>query len=326
MKNAPTAPKQPSAPAVPAGYRLPSRGQQMRVKAWKSRYLLLLLLPTLIWYLIFMYAPMYGLQIAFKDFVPRKGITGSEWVGFKHFISFFQSEYFGRLIGNTLGISIYSIVVGFPIPIILALLMNEVGNKYFQKGVQTIAYLPHFISAVVVVSIINSVLSPSSGLLNQIIVFFGGDPVFFMAEPKYFKTIYVISDIWQSAGYNSIVYLAALTSIDPSLYEAATVDGASKWDKLLHITLPSILPTIMIMLILRMGTMFSVGYEKIMLMYNEATYQTADVISTYLYRRAFKSGDYSFSAAVGLFNSVINFTIIFVFNKISAKVSEVSLW
>lgn len=304
------------------GYRLADCGR----RAWKSRYLFLLMLPTLIWYGIFMYGPMYGLQIAFKDFVPSLGITGSKWVGFKHFISFFKSEYFGRVISNTLGISLYSIVVGFPVPIILALLMNEVGNKYFQKSVQTIAYLPHFISAVVVVSIINALLSPTSGLLNQVIVFFGGDPVHFMAEPKYFKTIFVLSDIWQSAGYNSIVYLAALTSIDPSMYEAATVDGASKWDKLIRITLPSLLPTIMIMLILRMGAVFSVGYEKIMLMYNEATYETADVISTYLYRRAFKSGDYSFSAAVGLFNSVVNFTVIQIFNKISAKVSEVSLW
>ena len=304
------------------GYRLACHGRM----AWKSRYLFLLLLPTLIWYIVFMYAPMYGLQIAFKDFMPSLGISGSKWVGFKHFISFFRSEYFWRLISNTLGISLYSILVGFPVPIILALLMNEIGNKYFKKGVQTIAYLPHFISAVVIVSIINAILSPSSGLLNQVIVFFGGDPVHFMAEPKYFKTIYVLSDIWQSAGYNSILYLAALTSIDPSMYEAATVDGASKWDKLIRITLPSILPTIMIMLILRMGAVFSVGYEKIMLMYNEATYETADVISTYLYRRAFKSGDYSFSAAVGLFNSVINFTIIQIFNKISAKVSEVSLW
>ena len=322
MKNATAEKKQKSPTASRLSYRLAYSGKM----AWKSRYLFLLLLPTLIWYIVFMYAPMYGLQIAFKDFVPFKGIGGSEWVGLKHFKSFFQSEYFWRLISNTLGISLYSILVGFPIPIILALLMNEIGNKYFKKGVQTIAYLPHFISAVVIVSIINAILSPTSGLLNQVIAFFGGDPVHFMAEPKYFKTIYVLSDIWQSAGYNSIVYLAALTSIDPSMYEAATVDGASKWDKLIRITLPSILPTIMIMLILRMGSMFSVGYEKIMLMYNEATYETADVISTYLYGRAFKSGDYSFSAAVGLFNSVINFTIIQVFNKISAKVSEVSLW
>lgn len=318
-----TAQKRTSSPSYTRmSYRLADCGR----RAWKSRYLFLLMLPTLIWYGIFMYGPMYGLQIAFKDFVPSLGITGSKWVGFKHFISFFKSEYFGRVISNTLGISLYSIIVGFPVPIILALLMNEVGNKYFQKSVQTIAYLPHFISAVVVVSIINALLSPTSGLLNQVIVFFGGDPVHFMAEPKYFKTIFVLSDIWQSAGYNSIVYLAALTSIDPSMYEAATVDGASKWDKLIRITLPSLLPTIMIMLILRMGAVFSVGYEKIMLMYNEATYETADVISTYLYRRAFKSGDYSFSAAVGLFNSVVNFTVIQIFNKISAKVSEVSLW
>ncbi len=322
MKNATAVKTAKQTKRSQAAYRLAYNSR----RAWQSRYLYLLLLPTLIWYITFMYAPLYGIQIAFKDFMPFKGIEGSPWVGFKHFRSFFNSEYFGRLLSNTLGISIYSILVGFPVPILLALLMNEIGSKYFKKGVQTIVYLPHFISAVVVVSIINSILSPSSGLLNQLVVFFGGDPVHFMADPRYFKTIYVLSDIWQSAGYNSIVYLAALTSIDPSMYEAATVDGASKWDKLIRITLPSLLPTIIIMLILRMGSMFSVGYEKIMLMYNEATYETADVISTYVYRRAFKSGDYSFSAAVGLFNSIINFTIIQVFNKISAKVSEVSLW
>ncbi len=321
MKNAPAASKHPKVQAKSYG-RLAHARKQM----WRSRYLYLLIIPTLVWYLVFMYAPLYGLQIAFKDFLPFQGITGSKWVGFKHFISFFQSEYFWRVIKNTLQISLYSILVGFPVPILLALLMNEIRNERFKKGVQTVVYLPHFISVVVVVSIINAILSPSSGLLNQIIEFFGGDPIHFMAEPKYFKTTYVLSDIWQSAGYNSIVYLAALTSIDPSLYEAATVDGASKWRKLINITLPCILPTIMIMLILRMGSVFSVGYEKIMLMYNDATLESADVISTYLYRRAFKSGDYSFSTAIGLFNSVINFTIIMIFNKISAKVSEVSLW
>ena len=274
-------------------------------KIWRSRYLYLLLLPTFVWYIVFMYAPLYGAQIAFRDFMPALGITGGKWVGFKYFIQFFKSEYFVRLMKNTLGISVYSIVVGFPIPVILALLMNEVRSKYFKKGVQTIVYMPQF---------------------NQIIQMFGGDPVHFMAEPKYFKTVYVLSDIWQTAGYGSIVYLAALTSIAPSLYEAATVDGASKWKKLLHITLPCILPTIMTMLILRMGSIFTVGYEKIMLMYNPATYETADVISTYVYRRAFEGGEYSFSAAVGLFNSVINFIVIIVFNKISKRVSEVSLW
>lgn len=300
--------------------------QLARKKMWNSRYLYLLLLPGLIWYLVFMYAPLYGIQIAFRDFMPALGISGGKWVGMKYFVQFFNSPYFLRLIKNTLGISVYSIVVGFPIPIILALLINEVRNKYFQKSVQTIVYLPHFISAVVVVSIITSLLSPSNGLINQVIEFFGGDPIFFMAEPKYFKTIYVLSDIWQSAGYGSIVYLAALTSIDPSLYEAARVDGATKWQQLIHITLPSLLPTIMIMLILRMGGIFTVGYEKILLMYNEATYPTADVISTYVYRRAFENGEYSFSAAIGLFNSLINFVVIVTFNKISRKISEVSLW
>lgn len=233
-------------------------------KFWRSRYLLLMLLPALIWYIVFMYAPMYGAQIAFRDFSPVLGITGSKWVGFKYFTQFFKSEYFGRLIKNTLGISLYSIIVGFPIPIILALLINEVRGKFFKRSVQTVVYLPHFISAVVVVSILSALLSPSSGLINQLITAFGGTPIHFMAEPKYFKTIYVLSDIWQSAGYGSIVYMAALTGIDPSLYEAATVDGASKWDKLIHITLPGLLPTIIIMLILRMGSIFSVGYEKIM--------------------------------------------------------------
>lgn len=304
--------------------------RQKREHNWKmflrSKYLYILILPTLIWYLTFMYAPLYGAQIAFRDFMPVLGITGGKWVGFKYFLQFFNSEYFWRLIKNTLGISVYSIVVGFPIPIILALLMNEIRSKWFKKGVQTIVYLPHFISAVVIVSLINAMLSPSNGLINQIIELFGGNAIHFMAEPKYFKTIYVLSDIWQSAGYNSIVYLAALTSIDPSLYEAATVDGASKWKKLVSITLPCLMPTIMIMLILRMGGIFTVGYEKIMLMYNEGTYITADVISTYVYRRAFEGGEYSFSAAVGLFNSVINFTVIMVFNRISKRISEVSLW
>lgn len=320
----PTAAKSVQAPD--GALRGPTKFEHAKKQIFRSKYLYLLLLPTLIWYIIFMYAPLYGAQIAFRDFFPATGISGGKWVGFKYFIQFFESEYFIRLMKNTLGISIYSILLGFPIPVILALLINEVRNKYFKKGVQTIVYMPHFISAVVVVSLINAMLSPSNGLLNMLIEALGGDAIYFMAEPKYFKTIFVLSDIWQSAGYGSIVYLAALTSIDPTLYEAATVDGASKWKQLLHITLPCILPTIMTMLILRMGSIFTVGYEKIMLMYNEATYDTADVISTYVYRRAFEGGEYSFSAAVGLFNSIINFTVIVIFNKISKKVSEVSLW
>lgn len=293
---------------------------------WRSKYLYLMILPALAYYIIFMYGPMYGVQIAFKDFTPALGITGSKWVGFKYFIQFFKSEYFLRVLLNTLGISVYSIIAGFPAPIILALLINEVRNRHFKRSVQTIVYLPHFVSTVVIVSMIMALLSPTNGLINKLIEVFGAHPIHFMAEPKYFKTIYVLSDIWTSAGYGSIIYLAALTSIDPSLYEAATVDGASKWKQLLHITLPCLLPTIMIMLILRMGSIFTVGYEKILLMYNPATYETADVISTYVYRRAFTGGEYSFSAAVGLFNSVINFIVIIAFNNISKKLSGVGLW
>lgn len=303
-----------------------SWGKVLFKKLWKNRYLYLLILPAVVYYLVFKYAPMYGLQIAFREFRPRLGISGGDWVGLKYFKEFFASAYFGRLIKNTVGISLYTIAVGFPIPIVLALLLNEVRNKYFKKSMQTLVYLPHFISTVVVVGIINAILSPSSGLLNTLVEALGGTPIHFMAEAKYFKTIYVISDIWQSAGYGSIIYLAALTSIDPSLYEAATVDGASKWKKMIYITIPCLIPTIIIMLILRMGSVFSIGYEKIMLMYNPSTYQTADVISTYVYRRAFENGDYSFSTAVDLFNGVINFTILVIFNKLSKKFSDVSLW
>ena len=294
---------------------------------WKrNRALYLLVVPVIIFYIVFHYKPMYGAIIAFKDYTPALGVGGSPWVGLDNFTRFFTGPYFGRLLKNTVLLSVYELAFGFPAPIILALQLNELRNRKFKSLAQTVSYLPHFISAVVVVSILSALLSPSSGLINQLITAFGGTPIHFMAEPKYFKTIYVLSDIWQSAGYGSIVYMAALTGIDPSLYEASTVDGASKWDKLIHITLPGLLPTIIIMLILRMGSIFSVGYEKIMLMYNPATYETADVISTYVYRRAFESGDYSFSAAVGLFNSVINFTIIVLFNKFSKKISEVSLW
>ena len=303
-----------------------SRFQASMRYIWRYKYLYLLLLPAVLYFLIFHYLPMYGVIISFKDFNFKKGILGSEWIGLENFEYMFGLNDFYRVFWNSFCLSFLRLVFEFPIPIILALLINEVRGKFFKRSVQTVVYLPHFISAVVVVSILSALLSPSSGLINQLITAFGGTPIHFMAEPKYFKTIYVLSDIWQSAGYGSIVYMAALTGIDPSLYEAATVDGASKWDKLIHITLPGLLPTIIIMLILRMGSIFSVGYEKIMLMYNPATYETADVISTYVYRRAFESGDYSFSAAVGLFNSVINFTIIMLFNKFSKKISEVSLW
>ena len=292
----------------------------------RQKFLMVCAAIFFVYGIVFYYVPLAGWVMAFQDYKPKDGLFGSKFVGLEKFKFLFSDDVFLRDIRNTLAMGVLNLVTTFLMAIIFAILLNEVRNMFGKKLVQTVSYLPHFISAVVVVSILSALLSPSSGLINQLITAFGGTPIHFMAEPKYFKTIYVLSDIWQSAGYGSIVYMAALTGIDPSLYEAATVDGASKWDKLIHITLPGLLPTIIIMLILRMGSIFSVGYEKIMLMYNPATYETADVISTYVYRRAFESGDYSFSAAVGLFNSVINFTIIMLFNKFSKKISEVSLW
>ncbi|MDI6617086.1 MAG: ABC transporter permease subunit [Clostridiales bacterium] len=293
---------------------------------YKSRYLYIMIAPVVAYYIIFHYVPMYGAQIAFKDFNPFEGIWKSPWVGFKYFIQFFKSVYFWRLIRNTLGINIYGIIVDFPMPIILALMINEVRNRVFKKSVQTIVYLPHFISTVVLVGMLVSFLSPRSGFINGIIKDFGGQPIHFLSEPGWFKSIYVWSGVWQNAGWGSIIYLAALTGIDPSLYEAAIIDGSSRWQRLIYITIPSLIPTIIIMLILRMGGLLNVGFEKIMLMYNPVTYETADVISTYVYRRGILGAEYSFSTAVGLFNSVVNFIILVSFNALSRKISETSLW
>jgi len=293
---------------------------------YRCRYLYSIILLPLAYYLIFHYGPMYGAQIAFRNFNPFEGIWNSPWVGFKYFKQFFDSYYIVRLLRNTLLINIYGLVVGFPAPIILALMINEVRNNYFKRTVQTIVYLPHFISTVVVAGMIIAFLSPRSGIINTIIVALGGKPIHFLQEPGWFRTIYVWSGVWQGAGWGAIVYIAALTSIDPQLYEAAIVDGASRWKQLIHITIPSIMPTIIIMLILRMGSMLSVGYEKIILLYNPITYETADVISTYVYRRGIQGAEYSFSTAVGLFNSLVNFIMLTVFNAISRRISEISLW
>ncbi|HEY8363234.1 MAG TPA: ABC transporter permease subunit [Tissierellaceae bacterium] len=293
---------------------------------YHSRYLYLLIVPVIVYYFIFHYIPMYGVIIAFKDFNAFKGILGSPWAGFKHFKAFFESPFAYRLIRNTLTINIYDLVVGFPAPIILALLINEVKSNRFKRSVQTIVYMPHFISVVVVCGMLISFLSPSTGIINRFIQMLGGNPIHFLAEPRWFKTVYVLSGVWQSAGWGSIIYLAALAGIEMELYEAATVDGATKWQKLIYVTLPGILPTIIIMLILRMGRMFTVGFEKIMLLYNPLTYETADVISTYVYRKGILEANYSYTAAIGLFNSVINFIMLVTFNKFSRKVSEISLW
>lgn len=293
---------------------------------YHSRYLYLLILPAIVYYFVFHYMPMYGVLIAFKDFNAYQGIWKSPWVGMKHFKAFFQSQFAPRLIRNTLLINLYDLAVGFPIPIILALFINELQKEWFKKSVQTIVYLPYFISTVVMCGMLVSFLSPSSGMINNLRELLGKEPIHFLAEPSWFRTVYVWSGVWQGAGWGSIIYLAALTGIDVQLYEAATVDGATKWQKMIYITIPGILPTIIIMLIMRVGSMLSVGFEKIMLLYNPLTYETADVISTYVYRKGILDANYSYTAAIGLFNSIINFILLISVNKFSRRVSETSLW
>ena len=287
--------------------------------------LYLMIAPLIAYYIIFHYMPMYGAQIAFRDFLPSRGVLGSSWVGLKHFQSFFSGIFVGRLIRNTIVISFYMLVWGFPIPIIFALLLNEVHNSRFKRTVQTITYLPHFVSLVVMCGIIVS-FTNRDGLINDLIEMFGGERISMLMFPEYFRPVYVVSGIWQEIGWNSIIYLAAIAGVNQELYEAATVDGAGRFRKMLNVTLPGIAPTIIILLILRFGQLMNVGFEKVLLLQNASNLETADVISTYVYRRGLENADYSFSAAVGLFNSVINFFMIVCANKFSSKVSETSLW
>ena len=293
------------------------------IKQNKSLYILVL--PVLIFYIIFHYKPMYGAIIAFMDYNPRLGIKGSEWVGFAQFTRFFQSPYFTRILRNTILLSVYGIAFGFPAPIILALLLNELKQKKIKKTVQTATYLTHFISLVVVTGIIKE-FTQSTGLINDIIEFFGGTRTSLIQNPALYRTIYITSDIWQEIGWGSIIYLAALSGIDEQLYEAASIDGANRWEKLIHVTLPGISTTIIIMLILRLGQILGSSYEKTILLYNEATYETADVIASYIYRVGILERNWSYSTAIGLFNSCINFVFLLVANKLSKKVSETSLW
>jgi len=284
-----------------------------------------MLLPAVAYVLLFHYAPIYGLQIAFKNYKVSLGIAGSPWVGLRNFSDFFQSYYFTELLRNTFTLSVYSLIVGFPIPIIVALLLNEMKGK-FKKVTQTVLYAPHFISTVVLVSIMTSMLSPSQGVVNTVLEMLGMERNYFMANPDYFRHLYVWSGVWQGMGWGAIVYLAALSGVDPSLHEAADIDGATRLQKILHINLPTILPTIIIMLILRMGQIASVGYEKVYLMQNGFNVETAEVISTYVYKRGIINSNYSFSAAVGLFNNVVNVTLVVIANYVSKKVSETSLF
>lgn len=288
--------------------------------------LYLMVIPALTYFIIFAYGPMYGVQIAFKDYIATKGIWGSPWVGFKHFERFFNGYYAGRLIGNTLKINILSLIFGFPLPIIFALMLNEIGHTGYKKVIQTVSYAPHFISTVVVVSMITLFLSPSNGVVNKLIEACGGDAVYFLGEPKYFIPVYIISNVWQSLGWSSIIYISALSNVSNEVMEAAYIDGASRFKRILHVSLPCIMPTIIIMLINQVGHIMSVGFEKVLLLQNNLNMSASDVIATYTYRCGLVGGEYSYSAAIGLFNSIINFILIITVNKISKKYSETSLW
>ena len=288
--------------------------------------LYLLFLPVAAYYVIFHYVPMYGVQIAFKNFNSSLGIIGSEWVGFDHFIRFFRGYFIGRLMINTITISLYNLAVGFFTPVLLALMLNEVRNKLFKRAVQTVTYAPFFLSTVVMVGMLAALLSPNNGLINNIFAFFGGKKINFMTSPEWFKTLYVMSDVWQTTGYGSIIYLAALSGISPELHEAAQIDGAGRLQRIWHINLPGIQPTIVIIFILACGNIMSVGFEKVFLMQNPANQPSSDVISTYVYRVGIQGAQYSFTAAVGLFNAVVNFIMLTIANQLSKRVTETSFW
>ena len=300
------------------------------VSSWQKDFkrngtLYLLVIPVIAYYILFCYRPMYGALIAFKDFTPRIGFADSPWIGLKNFKSFFQSPDFGRVMWNTLNISFTNLIWNFPFSIILALFLNEMKSMKLKRFVQTASYLPHFISLVVICGMVKTFVS-ANGIVSIIVSFFTGENSNLLLNPGAFVPIYVISGIWQMVGWDSIIYLAALSAVDQEQYEAADIDGAGRFQKMLHITLPSIQATVVTMLILKVGRVMNLGYEKIILLYNPSIYDVSDVISTYVYRMGFETQNWGYSAAVGLFNSVINLVLLFVTNKLSEKLAETSLW
>ncbi len=291
-----------------------------------NKYLYLLAIPVLAFYIIFHYVPMYGVLIAFKQYDVSLGIMGSPWVGFKYFKEFFQSIYFGRVMRNTLIISIYTLIVSFPAPIIFALLLNEVRGTRFKKLVQTTTYLPHFMSMVVVCGMIIDFFGVD-GVVTKALMLLGGENVNYVGSNDTFRDVYVWTDVWQSFGWGSIVYLAALTGVDQGLYEAAVIDGANRWKQTIHVTLPGIAPTIIVMLILKVGGLLGVGYEKVILLYGPTTRETGEVISSYAYQRGIgEAMQLSYSTAVGLFQSVINLVLLTLTNYVSKKYSDYGLY
>ncbi len=299
--------------------------RNLRILKSKWQLMAMILIP-MIWYVIFCYAPLYGIQIAFKNYNPKLGYLGSEFVGLRYFEQFFSSYYCWDVIWNTFSISFYSLLLGFPAPIILAIIFNELPGHKFKKALQNLTYIPHFISIVVLSGMLYLFLSPQYGIINNFLSVFGISPIGFLESDKYFKAVYVLSEIWQESGWSSIIYIAALAGIDPSLYEAAKIDGASRWKRLWHVSLPGITPTIITLLILRIGQLMSVGFEKALLLQNNLNIQSSEIISTLVYKNGILQGNFSYATSVGLMNSLINLTLIIVANKLCKKLFDSSLW
>jgi putative aldouronate transport system permease protein len=301
-------------------------GLRLMRRVWKAKYLYLMFLPVFLYYVLFRYLPMAGLAIAFKDFNAFLGFAKSKSVGLKYFAQFFESIYLWRLIRNTLLINLYDLLFNFPAAIIFALMLNEVRGKRFKKITQTVTYMPYFISSVVIASMVVQFLSPSSGLINNILAALGGKRTYFMTQPEAFRTIYTLMNTWKNIGWNSIIFLAAISGINGELYEACIVDGGGHWRRMWHVTLPGIRAAIVVMVIMRLGHVMDAGYETILLLQNNANLETSDVIGTYVYRRGLKGGEYSYGTAVGMFQSVIGFSLVILSNYLSRRYSETSLW
>jgi len=294
-------------------------------RLYQCRYLYLIIALPVIWYIVFCYVPMGGIVIGFQKYNARKGIAGSDWVGLKYFLDFLTDPYFWKVVRNTFVINVYDLLIGFPVPIIFALLLNEINNSKFKRLTQTVTYMPHFISTVVICGMLHMFFA-SDGPVNQVRNALGMETINFLLKPQYFRGIYVGSGIWQGVGWGSIIYLAALAGIDTEQYEAAIIDGANRFQRTIYITIPGIMGTISIMLIMRMGSMLSVGFEKVLLLYNGATYETADVISTYVYRRGVISADFAYGTAMDLFNSVVGLVFVLTSNIISKKLGGSGIW
>lgn len=302
-----------------------NKKKSLKSRLWKQKYLLLMSLPGFLVVLVFCYFPMYGVLIAFENYSVRRGILGSEWIGLKHFVDFFSNPLALRTVKNSVVLGLYNLFWSFPVPIIFALLLNELRSVKFKRVVQTVSYFPYFLSTMIVAGMLIQFCS-REGLFNQILGFFGHSPVLFLQEASWFRTIFIGSGIWQGAGYGTILYLAAISNVDPSLYDVASIDGANRFQKIRHITLPAIAPTITIMLIMAVGGIMGSDFQKVILLYTPQTYSVADVIGSYTYREGIVGARFEYTTAIGLFQSLVGFILLFIANKVSQKISETSLW